>query len=96
MLLLCSFSRLKELFKVNILACVTKILAYYFKLTYFPLTSLISKDHLGDWSLSLDPEDGFCTGRRNVSRKTTVLLRTPITQMIFFNQGMLQIGRAHV
>ena len=95
MLLLCSFSRLKELFKVKLLACITKILAYYFKLTYFSLTSLISKGHLGDWSLSLDPEDGFPTGRRNVSRKTIVLLRTPITQMIFFNQGMLLMAQNH-
>ena len=78
---------------MKLLACITKILAYYFKLTYFPLTFLISKDHLGDWSLSLDPEDGFCTGRRNVRRKTTGLLRTPITQMIFFNQGMLLLAQ---
>jgi len=26
---------------------------------------------------------------------TTVLLRTPITQMIFFNQGMLLLGSNH-
>ena len=26
---------------------------------------------------------------------TTVLLRTPITQMIFFNQGMLLLGSKH-
>ena len=30
-----------------------------------------------------------------VLRRTTVLLRTPITQMIFFNQGMLLLGSNH-
>ena len=44
--------------------------------------------------LSLDSEDGFGTGCRNVSQ-TTVLLRTLITQMIFFNQGMLLLGSNH-
>ena len=46
--------------------------------------TLIEKDHLGDWSpeKALDSEDHFRIGCKNVN---TVLLRTPITQMIFFN-----------
>ena len=43
------------------------------------LLTLIEKDHLGDWSLEKD----CCL---------SVLLRTPITHMIFFNQGMLLLG----
>ena len=35
---------------------------------------MIEKDHLGDWS----PEKDWVTG---------VLLRTPVTQLIFFNHG---------
>ena len=33
---------------------------------------------------------------RNVSHKTTVLFKTSITQMIFFNQGMLLLGSNYV
>ena len=41
-------------------------------------------------------EDGFCTCCRNVSHKTTVHFKTSITQMIFFNQGMLLLGSNYV
>ena len=41
-------------------------------------------------------EDEFCTCCRNVSHKTTVLFRPSITQMIFFNQGMLLLGSNYV
>ena len=45
---------------------------------------------------SKSSEDEFCTCCRNVSQKTTVLFRTSITQMIFFNQGMLLLGSNYV
>ena len=40
-------------------------------------------------------EDGFHTGCWNVNWLITVLLSTSITQMIFFNQGMLLPGSNH-
>ena len=55
------------------------------------LTNKIAHQGFGilNWlRLPLDSEDGFRTGCWNITR-TTVLLRTPITQMIFFIQGEL-------
>ena len=41
--------------------------------------ALIEKDHLGEWI----PEKDW------LDWSTVVLLRTPINQMIFFNQGII-------
>ena len=70
-------------------------------------TTLIGKDHLGDWSPELEccwwltfrppvrkpsseSSDSFSQSWLKLS---TVLLRTPITQMTFFNQGILFVGQ---
>ena len=46
---------------------------------------MIEKDHLGDRSPEKDRLSNRLSKRQSL---TTVLLRTPITQMIFFNQGI--------
>ena len=69
------------------------------------LEALIEDDHLGDWSTEkdccwgltflqvkwLDSEDGFFSACWKVSHQQQSFsgLRTPVTQMITFNQGML-------
>ena len=64
--------------------------------------NLIEKDHLGNWSLEKDccwlTHQGFWIGNWLPHRQlkcqspAKILLRTPITQMIFFNQGLLLLG----
>ena len=62
-----------------------------------PITSLLANQiaHQGfgifNWlRRPVDSEHGFCTGCSNVTW-TTVLLRTPITHMIFFIQGIIRL-----
>ena len=72
-----------------------KVLAldFFFRCCTNDLTNQIA--HQGFWifnrlTLPLDSEDGFHTVRLSKRQLiTTVLLRTPVTQVIFFNQGML-------
>ena len=65
-------------------------LSIYQRLLYLPTNQIA---HQGFWifnwlTLPLDSEDGFRIGCRNVSHKQqSLILRTPLTQMIFFNQG---------
>ena len=54
--------------------------------------SSIEKDHLSDWSpesLAMKMTSG------QVVEMSALNLRTPITQMIFFNQGTLHLGSNH-
>ena len=46
-------------------------------------------------SESLDSVDGFPTRCQNVSHQQKSFLSTPVTQMIFFDQGMLLLGLNH-
>ena len=65
------------------------------------LLTLIEKDHLGDWrpvrkpfSESLKMASAHVV-ETSVTNNSPSVLRTPITQMIFSNQGMLLQGLNH-
>ena len=84
---------------IRLLETPRSVMLYYYYCCYY--YSLIEKDHLGDWS----PEKDCCYWlmlRQPVrkpssesSGSVSQLKRTPITQMIFFNQGMLLLGSNH-
>jgi len=45
--------------------------------------------------LRVDSDDGFSTGCRKVHNQQQTLSRTPVTQMIIFNHGMLPLRSNH-
>ena len=62
------------------------------------VTGILRRTFAGDWRFDnlcrghLQSQDVFATGCWNVSRQTTVLLKTPVTEVIFFNQVYVTPG----
>mgnify|MGYP007058637632 CR=1 FL=1 len=62
------------------------------------VTGILRRTVAGDWRFDnlcrghLQSQDVFSTGCWNVSHQTTVLLKTPVTEVIFFNQVYVTPG----
>ena len=80
----------KTIFWLKMIIWVTGVLRRTVVGDYILLWQSVQKPS----SESSDYKDGFHTGCWNVS-PTTVLLGTPINQMIILNQGMLLLGSNH-
>lgn len=68
----------------------------WLKVTYYGKCSLIENNYLGDWVTVLFRVNPWLLYRYwNCQSTATILLRTPVNQVIMFNQGMLLVGSNH-